>query len=84
MRGKPCGFVGDCEVSDEREEKGMKYKIEIWQYHSIVETFETDSYDELLEWYKTNWSWTYENGGCAKYVYEDGETIRDDRKYDFM
>lgn len=24
MRGKPCGVVGDCEVSDEREEKGMK------------------------------------------------------------
>ena len=30
MRGKPCGVVGDCEVSDEREEKGMKkakYKL---------------------------------------------------------
>ena len=23
MRGKPCGVVGDCEVSDEREEDKM-------------------------------------------------------------
>ncbi|HKM04431.1 MAG TPA: hypothetical protein VJZ04_07520 [Lachnospiraceae bacterium] len=62
----------------------MKYKIEIWQYHSIIATFETDSYDELLEWYKVNWAWTYENGGCATYVFEDGVEIDDGRRYDFM
>lgn len=62
----------------------MKYRIEIWQYHSISETFETDDYNKLLEWYKTNWSWIYENGGCTFYIFEDDDEIDDDRKYDFM
>ena len=31
MRGKPCGVVGDCEVSDEREEKEMNYKEMVYE-----------------------------------------------------
>ena len=32
MRVKPCGVVGDCEVSDEREEKGMmNYKEMVYE-----------------------------------------------------
>lgn len=36
-----------------------KYKIEIWQYHSIVDTFESDNINEILEWYKEEWQAAY-------------------------
>lgn len=50
----------------------MRYKIEIWQYHSIVETYETDSLQDALNWYRSNWDWCYNNGGCAVEVYREG------------
>ena len=49
----------------------MKYKIEIWRWHSISETYESDNIEDLLDWYKSNWLYCYEIGQCTFYVYEN-------------
>lgn len=53
----------------------MKYKIEIWQFYNIVETYENDDIKEILKWYKSNWSWTYDNGGCSFSIYEESREL---------
>lgn len=52
-----------------------KYKIEIWQYHSIVDTFESDNINEILEWYKEKWQPAYRYGACAFYVYKNNKRL---------
>lgn len=49
----------------------MKYKIEIWQWHSISETYESDNIEDILDWYKSNWLYCYEIGQCTFCVYEN-------------
>ena len=49
----------------------MKYKIEIWQWHSISETYESDNIEDILDWYKSNWLYFYEIEQCTFYVYEN-------------
>ena len=53
----------------------MKYKIEIWQYHSLVETYESDNIEDILVWYESNWKWPYELGDCAFEIYKDGRNL---------
>ncbi len=53
----------------------MKYKIEIWQYHNITETYESDDVEDILQWYKVNWWWIYECGGCSFSVYENDREL---------
>ena len=57
------------------------YKIKIWQYHCLVDTYENNDVKEILEWYKEHWLWTYENGGCAFYVYENDRELTFDEEY---
>ena len=33
----------------------MKYRIEIWQYQNITETYESDNIEDILKWYKLYW-----------------------------
>lgn len=49
----------------------MKYKIEIWQHHSVSETYVSNHIEDILEWYRSNWCYTYKRGFCTFYVYED-------------
>lgn len=53
----------------------MRYKIEIWQWHSIVDTFESNSIEEILEWYRENWLYVYERDNCAFDIYENGKLL---------
>ena len=53
----------------------MKYKIEIWQWQNITETFESDNIEDILEWYRVSWWWIYESGGCSFTVYENGREL---------
>lgn len=53
----------------------MKYKIEIWQYRSITTTYENDDVKEILNRYRENWSWIYDNGGCSFSIYENGRLL---------
>lgn len=60
----------------------MKYKIEIWQFHSLVETFESDNVNKVLEWYRAEWKMAYDYGQCTFYLYENGKMLDFDTKYD--
>ena len=53
----------------------MKYKIDIWQYGNIVESYESDDIKEIVNWYKENWSSAYEQGLCSIDVYEPRKDI---------
>ncbi len=59
----------------------MKYRIEIWQYHTITETYESYIIEDILQWYKSHWYWSYELGDCTFYVYKDGVKISFDEEY---
>ena len=61
-----------CECWEERE-VSMKYKIDVWQWGSIRESYESDDIKEVADWYKRNWSGAYDCGLCAIEIYEDGE-----------
>lgn len=56
-------------------EEIVKYKIEIWQWHSITEVFESDDIKDVIEWYGLNWKYFFEMGYCAFNVYENGREL---------
>lgn len=53
----------------------MKYRIDVWQYGNIVESYEGDDLTELVDWYKENWFVAYEHGLCALDIYEQRKDI---------
>lgn len=53
----------------------MKYKIDIWQYGNIVESYESNDIEEVVDWYKENWFSAYECGLCTIDVYEPRRDI---------
>lgn len=59
----------------------MKYRIEIWQYHNITETYESNDIDDILQWYRIHWYWCYELGDCTFYVYKDDVELSWDEEY---
>lgn len=59
----------------------MGYKIEIWQYHNITTTYESDDIEDVLLWYKANWYMAYENGFCAFDIYEYDRLLSFDEEY---
>lgn len=60
----------------------MKYKIEIWQWGSIRETFESDNIEDVVEWYETEWMDCYEIGHCVFIVYENDRQLSFEEEYD--
>lgn len=48
------------------------YKIEIWQYQSLVEVYEADDIQNIIAWYKWYWADTYEECKCVICVYKNG------------
>ena len=57
-----------------------KWKIDIWQFGSIVETYESENIDEVLKWYKENWSLVNEYNGCAFDVFKNDEELTYEQK----
>ena len=57
------------------------YKIEIYRYHSLIETYEDDDVEEVLRWYMSNWQYCYEVGGCAFDLYKDGIELSFEEEY---
>jgi hypothetical protein len=49
-----------------------KIKIEIWIYHRVVDTYESDDIKDVLKWFKKHWGICFDNGGCCFEVF-DGE-----------
>lgn len=55
----------------------MKYRIEAWVYHSLVDEFETDSLEEARKWWKENWKKEEDCGEayCEWYINGEVQTI---------
>ena len=70
-----------CECWEKRR-VSMKYKIDVWQWGSIRESYECDDIKEAVDWYKENWSGAYDNGLCAVEIYEDGENYSFDEAFE--
>lgn len=51
------------------------YKIEIWRFHVIHETYTSNNIKDILKWYRANWLLVYEYGGCCFYVYKNDEKL---------
>ena len=60
----------------------MIYRIEIWRYHRLTATYENDDVAEVLKWYKDNWEYCYDCGGCTYELYKDGICLSFDEGYD--
>lgn len=60
----------------------MKYKIEIWQWRSIIETYESDDITDVLDWYRNNWRGCYECGNCSFTVYEYGRELSFEEEFE--
>ena len=61
----------------------MKYKIEIWQWFNMTDSYESDDIQDILSWYKTEgWYGVSENGLCSFGVYENGRELSFDEGYE--
>ena len=61
----------------------MKYKIEIWQWCNMTDSYESDDIQDILSWYKTEgWYGAYDNGLCSFNVYENGRLLSFDEGYE--
>ena len=55
------------------------YKIEIWRFHIIHETYTSNNIKDILKWYRNNWQISYEWGNCSFEVYKiDDRAVRPD------
>lgn len=66
----------------------MKYKIEIWRFHALIEQYESDTIEDIKAWFFDDdpcWKGIYENGDCSFSVYENGRYMEFDEleKYGF-
>ena len=59
----------------------MMYRAEIWRYHGIIDTCESDNAEDIIEWFKSEWYASYDNGMCSLSVYKDGEELSWDEMY---
>ena len=61
----------------------MKYRIEIWQWHIMVDVYYNDDIGSILEWYRDEmWKSCYDRGCCTFYVYENGEELTFEELYE--
>ena len=59
----------------------MKYKIEIWQFHSITDTHKSNTIKEILKWYREKWQIAFEYCNCTFYVYKNGKLMEFDELF---
>ena len=64
-----------------KEIEKKRYKIEIWQYHRVIETYESNEITDVLGWYRDKWYFTYDAGNCAFDVYEGDRQLSFDELY---
>lgn len=58
------------------------YRIVIWCWNTIQDTYESKILQDALDWFLNNWLGVWESGGCAFYVYRDGHELSFDEAYD--
>ena len=60
----------------------MKYRVEVWRNRDLAASYEDNDIKALVQTYKEDWGWEYENGGCSICVYEDGRELSIDEEYE--
>lgn len=60
----------------------MKYKIRIWRYGSIVDSYESNDINEIKKWYMDKWHFVYDYlGACYWEIYKDNKEMNYDELY---
>lgn len=60
----------------------MRYRLEVWVHGNPSASYEDDDIQTLVEIFKEDWSYEYERGGCAIYVYDDCRELSIDEEYE--
>ena len=60
----------------------MRYRIEIWIIGHCNAYFESDSIDDILQYYNDNYRSLFEYGGCAFDIYDNGRLLTFKEEYD--
>ena len=58
----------------------MKYKIEIWRYHSKIDEFTSENKNEVEDWFEEKYKALEEWGECTHYKYVDDEEVSELQK----
>lgn len=51
------------------------YKIEIWRFHVIHETYKSNDIKDILKWFRENWVLTFSNEECHICVYKNNKEL---------
>ena len=72
-----CCYYKKKQLTHQHEDKGesVKLKIEIYQYHNIVDTYESDNIEEILNWFRKHWRCCYNDGGCDFEIYKNNKKL---------
>ena len=70
------------DAAKQKESHKMKYKIEIWQWQSMRDIFESDNIEDIVEWYESEWKDCFEMGYCSFGVYENDRRLSFDEEWD--
>ena len=60
----------------------MKYRLEIWQYHSLTTTYENNNIKKVLKWYRENWQGLFDYGYCTFYLFKNNKRLDFDKCYE--
>lgn len=54
----------------------LRYSVEVWVYHNIVDSYKCASLDEAREWLsKEGWIKSWACGNCCFEVFKDGKKV---------
>ena len=59
----------------------MNYRIDIWTWGFITDTYWNNNVESVLKWFKDNWAEKYENGLCTFRVYKDDVELSFEEEY---
>lgn len=56
------------------------YRIEIWQFHSIIDEYKNNDISKVLNWYRQHWKYCYDWGNCSFEVYKNNKILSFDEE----
>ena len=59
----------------------MNYRIDIWTWGFIADTYWNNNVESVLKWFKDNWVEKYEHSLCTFRVYKDDVELSFEEEY---
>ena len=56
------------------------YKIKIWEYYNLADTFENNDISKVLEYYNKHWKSRYKNDMCVFDIFKDNKELSFEEK----